>query len=49
MKFENVSASVSAMLQKNNIQLSPEGEVNSGTDLPRNEASGYISSAVHRP
>ena len=32
------------------IQLSPEGEVNSGgMDIPRREASRYISSAVHRP
>ena len=32
------------------IQLSPEGEVNSGgMDIPRREASRYISSAVHHP
>ena len=32
----------------NSIQLSAEGEVNSGV-IPRLEASRYISSAVHRP
>ena len=31
----------------NNMQLSPEGEVNSGVDISRLEASRYISSAVH--
>ena len=30
------------------IQLSPEGEVNSG-GIARSEASTYISSTVHRP
>ena len=29
------------------MQLSPEGEVNSGVDISRLEASRYISSAVH--
>ena len=33
----------------NNIQLSPEGEVNSGGYIPRREASRYISTALHRP
>ena len=33
----------------NNIQLSPEGEVNSGGCIPRREASRYISTALHRP
>ena len=33
----------------NNIQLSPEGEVNSGEYIPRREASRYISTALHRP
>ena len=31
----------------NSIQLSPEGEVNSGGLKPRREVSRYISSAVH--
>ena len=31
------------------IQLSPEGEVNSGGYIPRREASRYISTALHRP
>ena len=31
------------------IQLSPEGEVNSGGYIPRCEASRYISTALHRP
>ena len=34
--------------KKDSIQLSPEGEVNSGVDIPRREASRYISSTVHR-
>ena len=29
------------------IQLSPEGEVNSGGYTPRREASRYISAALH--
>ena len=33
----------------NSIQLSPEGEVNSGGYIPRREASRYISTALHRP
>ena len=33
----------------NNIQLFPEGEVNSGGYIPRREASRYISTALHRP
>ena len=33
----------------NNIQLSPEGEVNSGGYIPRCKASRYISTALHRP
>ena len=32
-----------------NIQLFPEGEVNSGGYIPRREASRYISTALHRP
>ena len=32
-----------------NIQLSPEGEVNSGGYIPRREASRFISTALHRP
>ena len=35
--------------QSNIIQLSPEGEVNSGGYIPRREASRYISTALHRP
>ena len=31
----------------NNIQLSPEGEVNSGRYIPRREASRYISTTIH--
>ena len=31
------------------IQLSPDGEVNSGGYIPRCEASRYISTAVHLP
>ena len=31
------------------IQLSPEGEMNSGRYIPRREASRYISTALHRP
>ena len=34
-------------LEQNNIQLSPEGEVNSGGYIPRREASRYISTARH--
>ena len=33
----------------NNIQLSPEGEVNTGGYIPRREAPRYISTALHRP
>ena len=33
----------------NNIQLSAEGEVNSGGYIPRHEASRYISTALQRP
>ena len=33
----------------NSIQLSPEGEVNSGVYIPRREASRYISTAIHLP
>ena len=33
----------------NNIQLSPEGEVNSGGYILRSKASRYISTALHRP
>ena len=33
----------------NSIQLSPKGEVNSGGDLLRREASRYITSTVHWP
>ena len=33
----------------NNIQLSSEGEVNSGEYIPRREALRYISTALHRP
>ena len=33
---------------QNNIQLFPEGEVNSGGYIPRREASRYISTALHR-
>ena len=36
-------------LPYNNIQLSPEGEVNSGGYISRREASRYISTALHRP
>ena len=36
-------------LTSNIIQLSPEGEVNSGGYIPRREASRYISTALHRP
>ena len=32
-----------------NIQLSPEGEMNSDGYIPRREASRYISTALHRP
>ena len=32
---------------KNNIQLSPNGEVNSGGYIPRREASRYISTTLH--
>ena len=31
------------------IQLSPEGEVNSGGYIPRREVSRYISTTLHRP
>ena len=31
----------------NNIQLSPEGKMNSGGYIPRCEASRYISTALH--
>ena len=34
---------------QNILQLSPEGEVNSGGYIPRREASSYISTALHRP
>ena len=36
-------------INNNNIQLSPEGEVNSGGYIPRREASRYIFTALHRP
>ena len=36
-------------IYSNNIQLFPEGEVNSGGYIPRCEASRYISTALHRP
>ena len=32
-----------------NIQLSLEGEVNNGRNIPGREASRYISTALHRP
>ena len=35
--------------QSNIIQLSPQGEVNSGGYIPRREASRFISTALHRP
>ena len=35
--------------KENNIQLSPEGEVNSGGYIPRREASRYIFTALRRP
>ena len=34
---------------ENSIQLSPEGEVNSGGYIPRREALRYISTALHQP
>ena len=34
-------------MNKNNIQLSPKGEVNSGGYIPRRKASRYISTALH--
>ena len=34
---------------ENNIQLSPEGDVNSGGYIPRRKASWYISTPLHRP
>ena len=37
------------VVTSNSIQLSPEGEVNSGGYIPRREASRYISTALHRP
>ena len=40
---------ISNALSWNNIQLSPEGEVNSGGYIPRREASRYIATALHRP
>ena len=38
-----------SLMYNNNIQLSPEGEVNSGGYIPRREALRYISTALHRP
>ena len=40
---------VNNFLLCNNIQLFPEGEVNSGGYIPRREASRYISTALHQP
>ena len=40
---------ISNALSWNNIQLSPEGEVNSGGYIPRREASRYIATALQRP
>ena len=40
---------ISNARSSNNIQLSPEGEVNSGGYIPRREASRNISTALHRP
>ena len=37
------------IITSNNIQLSPEGEVNSGGYIPRREALRYISTTLHRP
>ena len=34
---------------ENSIQLSPEGEVNSGGCIPRRKALRYISTALHPP
>ena len=43
------SSLVALQKEKNIIQLSSEGEVNSGGYIPRREASRYISTALHRP
>ena len=40
---------ISNALSWNNIQLSPEGEVNSGGYIPRREASRCIATALQRP
>ena len=37
------------IVNRDSIQLSPEGEVNSGGYMLRREASRYISTAPHRP
>ena len=43
------SSLVALQKEKNIIQLSSEGEVNSGGYIPRSEASRYTSTARHRP
>ena len=47
--FESAVHRDSALTGVDNIQLTPEGEVNSGGYIPRREASRYISTALHRP
>ena len=47
-KYDTREKNLSAVLA-NSIQLSLEGEVNSGGYIPRREASRYISTALHRP
>ena len=37
------------LVWRHSIQLSPEGEMNSGAYIPRREVSRYISTALHQP
>ena len=48
-KCEILGMIIRSNFSMNNIQLSPEGEVNSGGYIPRREASRYISMAPLRP
>ena len=47
-KAPEIYLDILILYNTNNIQLSPEGEVNSGGYIPRREASRYISPALHK-
>ena len=46
---ERLALELPAFTVSVNVQLSPEGEVNSGGHIPRCEVLRYISTALHRP